>query len=130
MTLSPGNALLVHRIELAIAAYTAIAAVAGGLGDSLRFGLGVACGGAITYLNFLVVAGLVGRIVQAQKARYWLFYAAKSLALLGIIVALIAGKLVDGLPLLVGLLSLFVAVAVAATQYLWEDRRKRSSPRV
>ena len=123
MTLSPANEILVRRIELAIAAYTAITAVAGGLGYSLRFGLGVACGGAITYLNFLVVAGLVGRVLQAQKKRYWLFYAAKSLALFGAVVALIAFKLVDGLPLLVGLLSLFVGVLAAAVLYVREYRR-------
>jgi len=122
MTLSPDNELLVRRIELAVAAYTAVAAGAAGLLDSLRFGLGIVCGGAITYLNFLVMAGLVGKILQAQKKRYWVFYAAKSLALFGAIVALIYFKLVDGLPLLVGLLSLFVAVAVAAGLYVREDR--------
>jgi len=123
MKLSPANELLVRRIELAVAAYTAVAAGAAGLLYSLRFGLGIVCGGAITYLNFLVMAGLAGKILQAQKKRYWVFYAAKSLALFGAIVALIAFKLVDGLPLLVGLLSLFVAVAVAAVLYWREDRR-------
>jgi hypothetical protein len=123
MTLSPANELLVRRIELSIAAYTAVAAGAGGLLDSLRFGLGILCGGAIAYLNFLVMAGLVGKILQAQKTRYWIFYAAKSLALFGAIVALIALKLVDGLPLLLGLLSLFFAVAVAAVLYWREYRR-------
>jgi hypothetical protein len=127
MTLSPANRLLVRRIELTIAVYTAVAALAAGFFHSLRFGLGIACGGAITYLNFLVVAGLIGKVLQAQKTRYWLFYAAKSLALFGIIVALIYFRLVDGLPLLIGLLSLFVAVAAAAMFYLWEDRRQRSS---
>jgi len=122
---------LIRRIEFSIAAYTAAAALMGWRWHSGRFALGIAGGGAITYLNFLVVAGLAGKILQAQKKRYWLLYGVKSLALLGAVVGLIYFKLVDGLPLLVGLLSLFAAVAAGAVIYLVEDRRTgvhRSGP--
>ena len=113
MTAPPERAW-VRGIEAGILAYTALAAAAGWWFRDARFALGVVGGGAITYLNFLVVAGLVGRVLREQKKRWGLAYGAKSLLLFGAIVALLYFKAVDGLPLLLGLLSLFAAVLAAA----------------
>ncbi len=112
----------IRKIELSIAAYTGLAALGAWWFYSLPLALGVVCGGSVTYLNFLVVAGLTSRVLRRQKKRYLLAYAAKSLALFGAVVGLIYYKLVDGPGLLLGLLSLFVAVAVAAGFALAERR--------
>lgn len=111
---SPTESAFVRRIELALAAYTALAALLAWRMHSARFAWGVAGGGAITYLNFLVVAGLVGKVLRAQKKRYWVAYAAKSLLLFGLIVGLIWSRAVDALPLLIGLLSIFAASLAVA----------------
>ena len=111
---SPAESAFVRRIEISLTVYTALAALIGWRWHSARFAWGIAGGGAITYLNFLVVAGLVGKALRAQKKRYWVAYAAKSLLLFGLIVGLIYSRAVDALPLLVGLLSIFAAVLVVA----------------
>lgn len=114
-----------RRVELLLALYTVLAALVSWRLSSARFAWGVAAGGAITYLNLLVVAGLVGKVLQAQKKRYWAAYGAKSLLLFGLIVGLIWSRAVDALPLLVGLLSIFAAVLAVAGIGLIEYLRLR-----
>ena len=121
----PANRAFVRRIELALAAYTALVAVLAWRMHSARFAWGVACGGAITYLNFLVVAGLVGKVLRAQKKKYWVAFAAKSLLLFGLIVGLIWSRTVDALPLLVGLLSFFAVSLAVAGFFLVKYQRER-----
>lgn len=101
----------------------------GGIGFGLATALGIAAGGGVILLNLLWVAALVKELLKGQASgkKFGLKVALKSVALYGVIVVLIALKLVDAIGFLIGISGLAPSVLAAGIRYQFRQP-KQSSP--
>lgn len=103
--------------------FTAIAAVLAAViasaltsaGEGLKYLGGVSAGGLIAYFNLIWLAAIVRRLLLGSSTgkRFALTLAAKIILLYTIVSALVALRLVEPAPFLIGLSGLFVSVLAA-----------------
>jgi len=118
---------LIKEIASGIAIYT----VAVGLLGLILFGSrsmgSVLVGGTLTYFNYLWLSSLVrGFLTGEANPRFFAIkLAAKGLSLFVAVGVLVALKLVDALPFIVGLSSLFVSVFISGVRWQIDSGRNR-----
>ncbi|MFO0587193.1 MAG: ATP synthase subunit I [Polyangiaceae bacterium] len=99
-----------------VAATAGVVTVVAMIAAGLRFGLGVAAGGAIAVANLIVLA----RVVQAfltkkgNTAPWAIIAVLKLVLLLGGVWMILKSEVVSGLPLVIGYMSLPVGAVVAS----------------
>jgi len=105
------------RIEFLVLSLTTVSAVAACFFSALR-PLGVLCGGAAAWLDFVVIRSLASRVLsrRAQLQHVLPLALAKSLALLAVpaLALLLPASVINGVSFAVGVTVLPVAVVVDA----------------
>ncbi|GAC1363304.1 MAG: hypothetical protein NVSMB47_15090 [Polyangiales bacterium] len=109
-----GGDRTIPRVAMAIAVCALVFAGASWAAFGLRFGLGVAVGGAIGATNFLVLAR-VGKAMTQKDRDAWIWggvYLLKVFALFGGVAYLLHTRAVNGLGLIVGFAAIVPGIVV------------------
>lgn len=120
---------MINEIARGIAIFTVAAGLIGFTLYGARCMGSVLVGGALTYFNFVWLSALVKELLTGQgESRFFgIKLAAKGISLFMAVGVLVALKLVDALPFIVGLSSLFASVLFAGLRLTIKAGKDRDS---
>jgi hypothetical protein len=126
LTISPEQEKIVRRIALVIAGYTLIGAVIGVAVDGGRLMAGVLVGGALMWVNFVLLVRLVRGMITATVAGltsakwFAVKVALLEVAVFGAVALVVVVDAVSVIGFLIGLLSLLVSIGLVGLA--WQVR--------